>query len=114
MAEDRGPQVSGVSTLFLVLTWIFISMRIYCRLVIVKCFGLDDYLAVIAQVSILLVWAKDGNVDVSQILFTFFTAFAITGVKYGTGQHAQDIQPPSNIPIGLKVISNSQAPKFSS
>jgi hypothetical protein len=53
MAEDRGPQVSGVSTLFLVLTWIFVSMRIYCRLVIVKSFGLDDYLAVIAQVSIL-------------------------------------------------------------
>jgi hypothetical protein len=53
MAENRGPQVSGVSALFLVLTWIFVSMRIYCRLVIVKCFGLDDYLAVIAQVSIL-------------------------------------------------------------
>jgi hypothetical protein len=54
MAEDRGPQVSGTATLFLVLTWIFISMRIYCRLAIVKCFGLDDYLAVISQVSILL------------------------------------------------------------
>jgi hypothetical protein len=111
MAENRGPQVSGVSALFLALTWIFISMRIYCRLVIVKCFGLDDYLAVIAQVSILLILAKNSSVDVSQILFTFFTAFAITGVQYGTGQHAQDIQPPSNIPIGLKVISNSQVPR---
>ncbi len=50
----------------------------------------------------------DGHVDVSQILFTFFTAFAITGVQYGTGQHAQDIKPPSNIPIGLKVIPNLQ------
>jgi hypothetical protein len=49
---------------------------------------------------------------VSQIFFTFFTAFAITGVKYGTGQHAQDIQPPSNIPIGLKVIPAFKAQMF--
>jgi hypothetical protein len=55
--------------------------------------------------------AKGCIVDAVQILYTFFTAFAITGVQYGTGQHAADIQPPTNIPIGLKVISNSQIPK---
>jgi hypothetical protein len=51
MSDNRGPQLSGVSGLFLALTWIFVSLRIYCRLVIVKCFGFDDFLAVIAQVS---------------------------------------------------------------
>jgi len=51
MSDNRGSQVSGVSGLFLTLTWIFVSLRIYCRLVIVKYFGFDDFLAVVAQVS---------------------------------------------------------------
>jgi hypothetical protein len=50
-SDNRRPQVAGVSALFLALTWIFSSMRIYCRLVLVKSFGVDDYLAGIAQVS---------------------------------------------------------------
>lgn len=38
-----------------------------------------------------------------KILFVLHAAFAITGVHHGTGQHAWDIQPPSELPIGLKV-----------
>jgi len=43
------------------------------------------------------------NADMRKILFVLHAAFAITGVHHGTGQHAWDIQPPSELPIGLKV-----------
>jgi hypothetical protein len=38
-----------------------------------------------------------------QVFFVFFAAFSITGTYHGTGQHARDIQPPTEIPVGLKV-----------
>jgi hypothetical protein len=37
----------------------------------------------------------------SQILFILLCAFANTGAYHGTGQHAADIKPPSEIPIAL-------------
>jgi hypothetical protein len=37
-----------------------------------------------------------------QVFFVFFCGFAITGVSHGTGQHAVNILPPTEIPIGLK------------
>jgi len=46
----RGPEVLGVYTLFLVLTTIFVSMRMYCRLYIQKAFGWDDGFAATAWV----------------------------------------------------------------
>ncbi|KFY13955.1 hypothetical protein V491_06210 [Pseudogymnoascus sp. VKM F-3775] len=81
---DRGPQVSAVAGLFLALSTIGIILRCYCRAFVVKSFGMDDWFAVLA-------W----------VFFTFFCAFAITGVHYGTGQHAADL-PPEDIPVGLK------------
>ncbi len=48
---DRGPQVSAVVGLFLALSTIGIILRCYCRAVVVKAFGLDDWFAVIAWVS---------------------------------------------------------------
>lgn len=48
---DRGPQVSAVAGLFLALSTIGIILRCYCRAVVVKAFGLDDWFAVIAWVS---------------------------------------------------------------
>lgn len=38
-----------------------------------------------------------------QVFFIFIAAFSITGTYHGTGQHAQDIQPATEIPVGLKV-----------
>ncbi|KAL5326304.1 hypothetical protein ACEPPN_007442 [Leptodophora sp. 'Broadleaf-Isolate-01'] len=80
----RGPQVLGVAGLFLSLSTIAIALRCYCRAVVVKSFGLDDW-------SALLAW----------ICFVFFCAFAISGVHHGTGQHATNL-PPIEIPVGLK------------
>ncbi|KAG0647006.1 hypothetical protein D0Z07_6147 [Hyphodiscus hymeniophilus] len=81
---ERGPQVLAVGGFFLALSTISIALRCYCRAFVVKSFGLDDILAVIA-------W----------VFFVFFCTFAITGVYHGTGQHATTL-PPAEIPIGLK------------
>lgn len=50
--ENRGPQVAGVAGFFVSLSTIFVFLRVYCRVVVVKAFGADDYLAVIAWVSL--------------------------------------------------------------
>ena len=42
-----------------------------------------------------------------QIFFVIYATFAITGTHHGTGQHVWDIQPPTEIPIGLKVSSTN-------
>ncbi|RDW89746.1 hypothetical protein BP6252_01778 [Coleophoma cylindrospora] len=82
--RDKGPAVLGVAGLFLTLSTIAIILRTYCRIVVVRNFGYDDYFAVIA-------W----------VFFVFFCTFAITGVHHGTGQHASAL-PPAEIPVGLK------------
>jgi hypothetical protein len=50
MAEDRGPQAAGAAGLFLALSWIFVPLRCYCRITIVRAFGPEDYLCVVTQV----------------------------------------------------------------
>lgn len=75
----------GVYSLFVALTTIAIALRVYTRTIIVKKFGVDDYLAAAS-------WA----------IFILFATFALIGVHHGTGQHAQNIQPPTEIPIGIK------------
>ena len=47
----RGPEVLGVAGLFLSLTTIAIALRCYCRALVVKSFGLDDWSALLAWVK---------------------------------------------------------------
>jgi hypothetical protein len=42
MAEDRGPQVAAVAILFLILSWVTVSLRVFVRTVLMKSFGADD------------------------------------------------------------------------
>ncbi|KAL3424535.1 integral membrane protein [Phlyctema vagabunda] len=84
MAENRGPQILGVAGLFLALSTLAVAARTYCRIVVVKSFGLDDYAAVVA-------W----------VFFAFFCAFAITAEHHGSGKHIGNI-PPADVPLGLK------------
>jgi hypothetical protein len=65
MPENRGPEVAGVAGLFVSLSTILILMRIYCRVAIVKCFGWDDYLAVLAQVSIFTMRPRPNMVNMT-------------------------------------------------
>ncbi|KAK7967573.1 uncharacterized protein PG986_001850 [Apiospora aurea] len=74
MVESRGPQIAANAWAFVVLTSIASLLRVYCRGWVIKSFGLDDWLAVAAQ-----------------ILFLVFCSYEISGVKYGTGHHFADI-----------------------
>jgi hypothetical protein len=82
---DRGHELIGTIGLFLALSSVTIFLRIYCRVFLVKNFGLDDYFAVVA-------W----------VLYVLYSTFAISGAHHGTGQHAWDI-PPEVLPLGLMV-----------
>jgi len=49
----RGPQVEGVAGFFLALSTITILLRCYCRALVVKSFGVDDWSALVAWVRFL-------------------------------------------------------------
>lgn len=103
---DRGVQVVTIYSFFAALTTITISLRLYCRIYIQKALGWDDWVAFFAWVRksqtcrcILL----PTNTTV-QVFFIIFASCAITGAHHGTGQHAWNIQPPEELPVGLKVL----------
>jgi hypothetical protein len=48
--DDKGHMVVTICSVFLGLTWVFTLLRCYTRIVLVRKFGTDDYLAVAAQV----------------------------------------------------------------
>lgn len=107
MVENRGGQAAGTAGLFLALSWIFVTLRCYCRIAIVRRFGVEDYLCVIAQVIQTKSRLRNRKVDAVQILFTLYATSVLLGVRYGTGKHVIDIVPASNLPIALKVSSLS-------
>ena len=49
-AENRGPEVAGVTLFFVVLTSIIIPARVYCRTFLQRAFGWDDFFSVLAWV----------------------------------------------------------------
>jgi TM2 domain-containing membrane protein YozV len=59
MAQDHGPQAAGVAILFLALSWIFVPLRCYCRIAIVRTFGREDYFSVVTQVILPLFDLRD-------------------------------------------------------
>jgi len=101
----RGIEVLAVYSLFLGLTTITVALRVYCRAHIQKAFGIDDYFAVLAWVGRITTILNHERMtaDVDKVLFVLHAGFAITGVHHGTGQHAWEIQPPTELPVGLKV-----------
>ncbi|KAH7026740.1 uncharacterized protein B0I36DRAFT_424370 [Microdochium trichocladiopsis] len=76
MAEipDRGPQLRAVNIFFVTITLVAMSLRCYVRIGMVKAFGVDDYLMVLATV-----------------FFCLYTGFSTAGVTYGTGRHRSDL-----------------------
>ncbi|KAF2493557.1 hypothetical protein BU16DRAFT_83435 [Lophium mytilinum] len=73
---DRSHEVLAVAILFLVTSWITVSLRVYVRAGMLKTFGADDW----TMVTTLL-------------LFTAYLICQIGGVQYGTGRHAKDLSP---------------------
>lgn len=113
--KGRGPQVAGAAGLFVALSTVAVLLRCYCRVIIVKQFGLDDWLTFISWVcSLYLLFppyththTQGATLDAYtficlQVLFVFYCTFSIAGTHHGTGQHAYDL-PPNELPIGLKV-----------
>lgn len=95
MAQDtytpsgRGPELIAVFAFFMGLTTLTFALRVYVRTRLVSIFGADDWAAAIG-------W----------LLFNIHATFAIAGAYHGTGQHANLIQPPTELPIGLMVRSS--------
>jgi hypothetical protein len=50
--DDRGPLIAAVGILFLVLTWVAVTLRCYVRIFMIKSFGLDDWLSAAALVRL--------------------------------------------------------------
>lgn len=48
--RNRAPEVESVAAVFLTLTWITSALRCYVRGVMAKSFGIEDWLAMLAQV----------------------------------------------------------------
>jgi hypothetical protein len=49
--ENRGPELLGVNVAFLAAALVSILLRCYVRVFMVKAFGVDDWLMVVAAVS---------------------------------------------------------------
>lgn len=84
--SGRGPELIAVFAFFMGLTTVTFALRVYVRTRLVKAFGPDDWTAALG-------W----------LLFIFHGGFAIAGAYHGTGQHADLIQPQTELPVGLKV-----------
>ncbi|KAB8213517.1 hypothetical protein BDV33DRAFT_184582 [Aspergillus novoparasiticus] len=63
-----------LNTLFFVLTWVSVSLRIYVRTKIIRTWGLDDWLILS-----------------SQLIFTILFALNLVQINYGAGKHISDI-----------------------
>ncbi len=69
--------VAGVLGLFLALSWIFVSLRVYVKAFLKKSWGMDDYLLIISlvschklsQLSIAPTWSRFINIYELDILF---------------------------------------------
>ncbi|KAG5810166.1 hypothetical protein H9Q74_005346 [Fusarium xylarioides] len=83
--ESRATQIAAIGYTFVILSSTATCLRVYCRGWIVKAFGADDWLALIAQ-----------------FMFIVFCSYEITGVRYGTGRHFKDIEP-ENIPRAMQM-----------
>ncbi|KAG6027702.1 hypothetical protein E4U41_000860 [Claviceps citrina] len=83
-SPSRGTDLLSVNIVFCVVAGITVLARCYTRAVLVKAFGLDDCIMILAT--------------------TFFTAYCICssrGVRYGTGHHMNDLDM-HDISLALK------------
>ncbi|TAQ85467.1 hypothetical protein B7494_g6209 [Chlorociboria aeruginascens] len=72
--KDLGPTILGVLYTFLVLSLLTVGARCYTRVFIVRGFGIDDGLLVLAMA-----------------LYIMNTAFSTLGVYYGLGRHTSSL-----------------------
>ncbi|KAF1947356.1 hypothetical protein EJ02DRAFT_140905 [Clathrospora elynae] len=73
---NRGPELLAVNIAFVSTAVMACALRCFVRLKMVKAFGLDDYLMVLAT-----------------LFFVGYTTSSCIGVHYGTGRHRIDLAP---------------------
>ncbi|KAI4912251.1 uncharacterized protein J4E92_010102 [Alternaria infectoria] len=71
---NRGPELLAVNIAFVTTAVLACCLRIYVRLCMVKAFGRDDYLMVLAT-----------------LFFISYTTSSCIGIHYGTGKHHRDL-----------------------
>jgi hypothetical protein len=65
LAESRSSTVQGVMWVMAIVPLVFVCMRLYVRVFLKRVFGWDDFIIIIAVVSILSYFP---NMDISRIL----------------------------------------------
>jgi hypothetical protein len=74
MADNRASDIIAAATIFTIITFVAVTLRIYVRRCMLRTVGSDDWVLLVAQ--------------------TFFTMYLICqygGVVYGTGKHHKDL-----------------------
>lgn len=72
--SDRSLELEIPLVLFLVLSWLTVSLRCYVRIYMVKSFAIDDYFIIAALLT-----------------FTIYCGLAIASIYWGTGKHTVDL-----------------------
>lgn len=74
--EDRSQQVLAIGTTFFILAWLVVLLRIYVRAYMIKSWGIDDWVMMLALAC-----------------FTVYLVSQLGGVYYGTGRLDKDLDP---------------------
>ncbi|KAI1503581.1 hypothetical protein F5X99DRAFT_98625 [Biscogniauxia marginata] len=78
--ESNGGGLVTAATMMLVLSWCSVFLRSYTRAFLTKCFQVDDWLMLTAQIN-----------------FTVSCAFILRGVTYGVGRHNKSLSQDDEI-----------------
>ncbi|KAH7368136.1 hypothetical protein B0T11DRAFT_337359 [Plectosphaerella cucumerina] len=74
--ENRGPELQAVGIGFLAFAYVAVALRSYVRIFIVKAFGLDDWIMLLAL-----------------FFYTLHNIAMFIGIYHGTGRHFADLTP---------------------
>jgi len=110
-AEDyNGSDLVAVAITFLALTYVFIFVRIFVRLRIMRAFWADDWFLLMAQVNqsteSVELQVLINSLTFTQISFTLLCSFILRSVHWGLGRH-NDILPKARETQAIKVHHSS-------
>ncbi|KAM0609217.1 hypothetical protein ACHAO3_001457 [Verticillium nonalfalfae] len=83
---NRGPEILGVCGAMVGLALVFVVLRVYVRVAIIRQLGWDDYCMIVAMA----------------VMFAEMMVI-IPQVGYGAGRHVEFIEPKSNVVEGLRL-----------
>jgi len=94
--KGRSDLIAGVTIAFLSIAWIAVSMRTYVRLFMIKNYGWDDAVMLLAAVSHTQGWTAATMMLIGmQITFTMYSVFNLLLVSYGFGNPSLLVAGPA-------------------